>query len=471
MPLRDCYCVDCDNERMSGLRNRPPRRTEITINLGPAARGDRDRVVHPTCNRCGRDTARCSCTPCPGCGEVGRTHLCQQGMCENYTCNGTCRCALRHVLNYTYCPPVVHYRSTDEYGAPIVQSLEVRFSDLDNRGKYPTAPDSAPYLGLELECELPRTLDRDDIARIWADSGLGWGTSDGSLAHGVECKTYPSTYSFLAQSGLESTLADLVSAGARSWGHQSTGLHTHVSRKSFRSRSHEYVFTWLQVHRFRDQCLALAGRPSGGYSPWPVKDLPKRTGRAAQPPRPPRPERPVTRSDLSDGESTSYDMYVEAQPGTGRNFERGTGHSHEFLMEHFWTERSRRYLREVERGRPSVPGRTGSPLMVIAKKESPQGRGAVAVTGATLELRYWKGTLCGSSVVGQCAFIDALHRYSGTLKLNVKTKADVTWDAFGEWCLENLSERQNVHVARLCANRGVGFHTLQPKDAETPSLA
>lgn len=108
-----------------------------------------------------------------------------------------------------------------------------------------------------------------------------------------------------------------------------------------------------------------------------------------------------------------------------------------------------------------------SPLPVIAGKAAKGSRGvALNVNTDTLELRYWKGTLSPQSVIGQCAFIDALIRFAPMFTDKDATAKSVTWDMFCEWCDSNLSRSHVRDIAGLCANRNVPFVMTVPAERE-----
>jgi hypothetical protein len=108
----------------------------------------------------------------------------------------------------------------------------------------------------------------------------------------------------------------------------------------------------------------------------------------------------------------------------------------------------------VETYRQSVQ----NPLKVISGKESKADRSvAVNVNRNTIELRYWKGTLSGSSVIGQCAFIDALLKYAPQFADSEATSKEINWDTFGQWAVRALPPFQVQDIAQLCANRHVAF--------------
>lgn len=99
-----------------------------------------------------------------------------------------------------------------------------------------------------------------------------------------------------------------------------------------------------------------------------------------------------------------------------------------------------------------------SPLPILAGKEGKRDRSvALNVNADTLELRYWKGTVTGSSVIGQCAFIDALYQYAPVFADSDATGGNVNWDTFSTWATRALPASQVRDIAQLCANRHQSF--------------
>lgn len=437
MPLEQCYCTSCDRERADHLPIREPGRDEPvrTIVTPGGLYGDTFGSVqqspdvsyqcHETCEYCSDRIDRCQCPRCPGCQRPGHIHYCRFGRCQGFSCNGSCLCGLNRLMGYGSLPPFVRYRKVDDAGRMRTRKFPCGGAtrrETPSHG-YPLAPDSAPYLGLEMEIEVRSDMSIDSITRIWGTSGHGWSTSDGSIRYGAECKTHPSTYAYLARSDFAETIRKLVAAGGRSWSYGTTGLHTHVSRRAFAHKRHEWVFTWLQVSAFRKECEQLAGRKGAHYASWPT-------------PEPDDPQ-PQTVDDLTPRERREFDRLRLSR-------ERYT---EDFLLNHFRSLRRMSTVRYVE-----------SPLPIIAGKRSKQDRSvAINVNDDTIELRYWNGTLCAASILGQCAFIDALIRYSGTLQVTPANRSRVSWQGFGKWCIANLDKGQVRHIAKLCANRHVPF--------------
>ena len=107
---------------------------------------------------------------------------------------------------------------------------------------------------------------------------------------------------------------------------------------------------------------------------------------------------------------------------------------------------------------PDNHGNYQSPLPILAGKESKRDRSvALNVNADTLELRYWKGTVTGSSVIGQCAFIDALFQYAPTFADSDAVAGNVNWETFGTWATRALPASQVRDIAQLCANRHQPF--------------
>jgi len=342
------------------------------------------------CENCGgirEDTCEC----CSYCGEP-YNHECDE--CGGYECRDGrrgCRCN-QAIMGYGDVPNSVDFRAMRGDKA---ESVTLNCNDY-----YPTAPDTAPYLGLEVECEA-YSGSADEIATTWNESGLGWSTHDGSLSDGAECKTHPTTYQYLRQSNFSDTLRAMVRQGARAWGHSSCGLHIHVSTSAFSGKAHQWRFAFLHASALNMELEKIAGRkgktgycrfPHEGGDQAPLMD--RRTGDYVR--------TGATRSSRGD--------YVYA---------------------------------------PEYPQK------IIAGTQAKQGREvAVNVNEQTIELRFWKGSLNPETVLGAAAIEDALIKWSKNMPFSVIKKMP-TWIEFMLWSHENLDETQYNHIAKLAQARGI----------------
>lgn len=339
------------------------------------------------CGTCGYAGDSCEC-----CSECGREsdHYCSD--CGDYYCGYTeCPCHDGPLLGYGSVPDQVLFRRIMLHGVPFDYSRDTSGS------RYPIAPDDAPYLGLEIEAEVPYG-EVSEIVDIWQASGLGWSSYDGSLSNGAECKTHPSTYEFLAQSELASVLRNMGERGARAWNYPSTGLHIHVSKLAFASKSHMWKFAHVHSKCFVDELVTMAGRE--GHTEY--CRFPHETDSKAY------------LIDSRTGDCL-YDRHNRVQ-----------------------------YVPET-------------PTRIIAGKVYKNNRSvAVNVNEDTIELRYWKGSLHPRQVLGAAAVETALIDYTRGL-----TVADVNacpdWDHFVTWSTANLPMGQLLHISELAAARGVSF--------------
>ena len=334
------------------------------------------------CGTCGRDRDSGDCECCSECGS-SENHYCSD--CDGYTCNDSCDCNSGPILSYGHNPDEVEFRSHND-------TIELRCYS----GDYPDAPDDMPYLGLEIECEAAH-CNAGDVAKMWQDSGLGWSSYDGSLSDGAECKTHPSTYAYLRDSNLASTLTKMGDLGARAWGYSSCGLHIHISRKAFASKSHQWRFAHLHVACLQNELIVLAGRKGVTH----YCQFPHETN---------------NETHLMDG--------------------RGN------------------YVRDADNNYVRVKE---MPTGVIAGKHAKMGRSvAVNVEEKTLEMRYWKGSLNPKSVLGAAAVEDGLIQYTRNMPFAV-IRDNPTWDDFTLWAKDNLDQQQNTHIRDLCQARGVDY--------------
>jgi hypothetical protein len=148
--------------------------------------------------------------------------------------------------------------------------IPVRRTDIGPKS-YPPPPAPEPYLGLEVEVDLPdryadRTACQGALADIWQSHGLGYTQLDGTVT-GVESVTFPHTFARLRDSEFEAALVDFKKAGAAAWKCAGPGLHIHINRSGFKDREHQWRF--VAVHEANAETLKkLSGRVSN-YNPWP----------------------------------------------------------------------------------------------------------------------------------------------------------------------------------------------------------
>lgn len=369
---------------------------EISCDICGRCGSDRERYCE-CCYECARQECIC-CQECSG----GEDHFC--GECEGYTCwDDGCSCGHgmdgeSTMLGYGHVPPSVEFRRADGHDSFPTYGRE-----------YPHAPDNAPYFGMELETECTHG-SVSDIVRVWNESGHGWCTHDGSLSHGAECKTHPSTYDVLRKS-LPETLVKLRDAGARAWDHESCGLHLHVNRKTFKSPVHQWRFAYLHVRSLKKELIKLAGRP---------------------------------------GEQSHYARFPSANVMSTEQRQREADYQ-AYLQVGYSRTIARRYAFSCEMGY------SDSPMSVIAKKAYRGNRSvAVNVNEETIELRFWKGNLNPDYVVGCIALEDALIKWAAVLRSNTIKSAN--WETFTQWAAETLPMDQFQDIGKLCDTRHVRFN-------------
>lgn len=129
-------------------------------------------------------------------------------------------------------------------------------------GSGQTSTPTTLFMGMELEVEA-KTGDYDEGAKLVAEE---WGSfvylkEDSSLNFGFEIVTHPATLEYYSEKVSWDTLNKLRSLGFRSWDTSTAGLHIHLSRSSFISRSHLLAFTYL-INRNSELCQHIAGRNS-----------------------------------------------------------------------------------------------------------------------------------------------------------------------------------------------------------------
>ena len=98
----------------------------------------------------------------------------------------------------------------------------------------------------------------------------------------------------------------------------------------------------------------------------------------------------------------------------------------------------------------------------VLRHETTQSERYVALNlqnASTIELRYWRGSLAEHHVMGACAFVDALYRWTGALTLKTMPRGggDAMWAKFTAWCSDNLSDVQTGRIMTLASKRGVDW--------------
>lgn len=269
---------------------------------------------------------------------------------------------------------------------------------------YRAPHDTQPYLGIEVETEAMGCSPRD-IAEIWTDNGMGWCKTDGSLSsQGVECVSFPHTYERLEGGTLETVLVRMKRIGARSWEPGHCGLHIHVSRPSFSGKPHQWRFA--AAHEAMSKELrTMSGRGGEeGYCKW---------------------------------DSTTYmQKPVEELTAAERDYWHKFG------------------------DRPYVTVKATAKKIIAGKQQNEDRYVSVNVTKGTIELRFWRGSLTPTHVLGAAALADGIQQW--TRDMSVPTvRRDLTgshakaWEAFQAWAAEHLPTKQVKRIYALASRRDV----------------
>ena len=355
---------------------------------------------HPYCNYCDANTVHDSDDHrCSNCGDRMAYH----DYCD-YCEETTCGCDHGHdyeamgIQEYNWKPDTIDFHGDVE--TQYVTRM---------RGGYPAAPDAQTYLGLEVECEGVH-CGPGELAQVWNDSGLGWVATDGSLTdEGVECKTAPATYGALERRlPLESTLVRLAKVGGRAWGPGHCGLHIHVNRKAFSGRAHAWRFAAAH-EAMSTEFRTLSGRQGDeSYCQWPKK-------------------------------ADSVEMKVARQT----------------RIEWFQTRYERAPTDSELSGYPEWQQDGKRATKVIAGKALNSDRYVnLNVCEKTIELRFWRGSLRPSHVLGACALADAMVEYTRGMRFP-DVRAGITWSKFQTWAAANLPSGQVTRIVNLATLRGV----------------
>ena len=203
---------------------------------------EREQVEHTeqryTCRECGNSYDNGEISVCGNCGALD---CCRRFCVDCGDCRDCCYCR-SELINDSGCRTYPAMRPSP---APYPNFL---------------------YLGVELEVECGDD-NREDVARVIDKKhhDLLMLKDDGSLSCGFEMVTGP--YSLEEHQKIWGDITETaVRAGARSWGHSSTGLHVHLSRKFFTPLVLGKMLVFLNSEQTRKQIIRLAGRESYDYA-------------------------------------------------------------------------------------------------------------------------------------------------------------------------------------------------------------
>ena len=162
-------------------------------------------------------------------------------------------------------PTIENYHSNDH----------LLFKKLKRREK-----DEHPYLyyGIEIEVEIPHIVNRKEFAEtvIKKSNGIVTGSRDGSLVHGVEFFTRPTSYKALMSESFKENLQNMFDIfqeyGANVTDQSTAGMHIHMSKQFFtkskgtKKTDDEIIadFQWIFEY-YQKEIAAIAGRKPNGY--------------------------------------------------------------------------------------------------------------------------------------------------------------------------------------------------------------
>lgn len=150
-----------------------------------------------------------------------------------------------------------------------------KFDFLDGKGLHSEATPGVLYMGIEVEAEQygtsPVYLVVPRIMRAVQAMDNPWANrlfikEDGSLNSGIEVVTYPGSPEAYAQFPWP-LFKGLIKMGFRGYDSGRAGVHIHVARSSFLTKSHMMRFLLLQ-YRNPQQCMVVGQRGSTNYSTW-----------------------------------------------------------------------------------------------------------------------------------------------------------------------------------------------------------
>lgn len=168
--------------------------------------------------------------------------------CQCYSCRRNRANRPSYINNYSY--------------RPELRFLTVGGETRYGIGSYGSAIDRTTYLGFELEVEVHRNNDLQDVAKMFK-AAIGedfYLKSDGSIGHGFEIVSHPMTLEYAMAKVNWRAFREFRKDG-RIYSADNCGMHVHVSKAAFSSKAHEYRWM-LFFHRNRLTMQTIAGRES-----------------------------------------------------------------------------------------------------------------------------------------------------------------------------------------------------------------
>ena len=179
----------------------------------------------------------CAMRYCGYCGDCSMYHFEEDR--DSYDCDFGGSGSSHLVNNYSYKPSPIFFGTTSD----------------------------RLFMGLELEVDKASSREDFHAGAEWVQEKFGdlvYMKTDGSLSsYGLEIVTHPMTLDY-AQS-LDWDMSGLISRGFRSWDSGNCGIHIHVSKNAFTSRTHMYAFALL-IMRNRALSEYIAGRKGSSYA-------------------------------------------------------------------------------------------------------------------------------------------------------------------------------------------------------------
>jgi len=201
-----------------------------------------------TCYACQENYSTASFTAIEGdgylyCPDCASDQLETCPGCDYYEDN--CHCGSSSIHSYSYKPnPIFHGDNLLQMGI----ELETEWT-----------PDGAFSRDYDTVASKANRLGQENL----------YLKSDGSLSYGFEIVSHPrdlqSWRTFSDQFG--ELLLELSDMGMRAWGHNSCGLHVHVSRAGFKSQAHQARFSMLFAQN--QQAWIKVAKRSSGYASFP----------------------------------------------------------------------------------------------------------------------------------------------------------------------------------------------------------
>lgn len=232
------------------------------------------------CDNCKECERCCTCWVCESCDRRRSSddYSCEsceycERCCDCYYCEG---CSERHHSSTNYCSDCERCMDTctcesEEENARVYDYGVNPLRYLSFQGK--PEGDGKLFLGVELEVEVHG--DYSEKAEQWNNAGEDWLIlkRDGSLNHGFEIVTAPSSLAVHKEKWSQLLAPAGMRRGMKSWNTSTCGLHVHVSREALSQLTLGKLLVFLNSTSTHGKIVQLAGRDYNHYCKYTEKKV------------------------------------------------------------------------------------------------------------------------------------------------------------------------------------------------------